>query len=105
MSERSRGAPAVRLGGDGDQTFDVIIDGEPLRACPGETIATVMLTAGRRAVRETVRRREPRGLYCVMGVCWECVVRVDDSRPGSGDRVRACVTLVTPGMRIETGAM
>ena len=41
--------------------------------------------------------RAPRGLYCGMGVCFECVVMVD-SKPG----VRSCMTKVHPGMRVKT---
>ena len=86
---------ALRLHPDGEP-FTFVVDGAPVPACPGETIATALLLAGRRALRQTAKRGEPRGLYCVMGVCWECAVLV------RGRAVRACVTPATPGLPVET---
>jgi predicted molibdopterin-dependent oxidoreductase YjgC len=89
--------PLRRLGDvASDQRFGVLVDGEPVQACAGETIAAALLAAGRRTVGHTMKRGEPRGLYCVMGVCWDCAVMVD------GRTVRACVTPATPGLSVET---
>ena len=88
---------AQRLAGAADaETFTFFVDGEPVEACAGETIGAALLVAGRRAIRRTARGDEPRGLYCVMGVCWECAVRVD------GQTVRACMAPAVPGLRVET---
>jgi aerobic-type carbon monoxide dehydrogenase small subunit (CoxS/CutS family) len=84
-------------GGDPDGApFALLVDGERVEAYPGETIATALLAAGRRTLRRTARSGEPRGLYCVMGVCWECVVLVE------GRSVRACLEPAAPGMRVAT---
>jgi predicted molibdopterin-dependent oxidoreductase YjgC len=88
---------ARRLGGERGQAFEIWFDGAPLRAYPGETVAAVLLAAGRRRTRVSGQLGAPRGVYCAMGLCWECVVVVD-GRPN----LRACVTPVAPGMRIET---
>jgi predicted molibdopterin-dependent oxidoreductase YjgC len=72
-------------------------DGEEVRAFEGQTIAAALLAAGRRIWRYTSRRREPRGLFCGMGICFDCLVRVE-GRPN----VRACQTPVREGMRVET---
>ena len=80
--------------------FELLVDGEALRAYPGETVAAALLAAGRRALRRTAQRGELRGLYCVMGVCGECAVAVG-GEPG----VRACVTVALPGMVITTTAV
>lgn len=72
----------------------ITVDGEPVEAFPGESIASALLAAGRRIVRRTASGA-PRGVFCNMGVCFECVVVVDGS-PG----VRACQTPVRPGMVI-----
>lgn len=86
-----------RLGDTGsDQRFSILIDGEPVQAYAGETIAGALLAAGRRTIRHTDKRGEPRGLYCVMGVCWDCAVMID------GRTVRACVTPAAPGLSVET---
>jgi predicted molibdopterin-dependent oxidoreductase YjgC len=72
-------------------------DGEPLSALEGQTIAAALLAAGHRAWRVTSRQGEPRGLFCGMGVCFDCLVSVD-GRPN----VRACQTAVAEGMRVQT---
>ena len=87
---------APRLGDDASATpFTFFVDGQPMSAYPGETIAAAMLAAGRNTLRRTTKTGEPRGLYCVMGVCWECAVAID------GRTVRACVVPATPGLRVE----
>jgi predicted molibdopterin-dependent oxidoreductase YjgC len=72
------------------------VDGAEIEAFPGETLAAALLAAGRRAFRRTPAG-EPRGPFCLMGVCFECVVESD------GQRVRACVTPVRAGMEVRTG--
>lgn len=71
-------------------------DGETLRGIDGETIAAALAGAGRAAFG---RRRDgaPRGPFCGMGVCQECLVVVD----GEQGR-RACMTALAAGMRIES---
>lgn len=75
----------------------VTIDGEPALAYPGETVAAVLLASGQQTFRHTAEGA-PRGLFCGMGVCFDCLVTVD----GQPD-VRACMTTVQPGMVVETG--
>jgi predicted molibdopterin-dependent oxidoreductase YjgC len=72
------------------------VDGEPVRAFEGETIAAALLASGRRAFRHTPDG-SPRGLYCGMGICFDCAVEVDGQ-----SNVRSCITLVRPGMKIRT---
>jgi predicted molibdopterin-dependent oxidoreductase YjgC len=72
-------------------------DGQEMVACEGETVAAALLAASRRVFRQTVRRAEPRGLFCGMGICFDCLVQVD-GRPS----LRACQILVAEGMRVES---
>jgi predicted molibdopterin-dependent oxidoreductase YjgC len=72
-------------------------DGRPVLACEGETIAAALLGTGQRTLRNTSRAGAPRGLFCGMGVCFDCLVRVD-GRPN----MRACQTPVADGMIVET---
>jgi predicted molibdopterin-dependent oxidoreductase YjgC len=72
-------------------------DGEELSAFEGETVAGALLAAGRRTCRHTDRRGEPRGLFCGMGICFDCVVHIE----GQGS-VRGCQTLVSQGMEVRT---
>jgi hypothetical protein len=64
-------------------TFE--FDGRAVEAHEGESLAAALLAAGLRATRSSAMRGEPRGYFCGMGVCWECVVEVE----GMG-LVRAC---------------
>ena len=65
-------------------------DGNPVRAYRGETIAAALAASG---IVTFGRRRDgtPRGRWCGMGVCQECIVEVDGV-PG----VRACMAEVLP---------
>jgi predicted molibdopterin-dependent oxidoreductase YjgC len=73
------------------------VDGEAIDAYPGESLATALLAAGRRAFRHT-RSGAPRGPFCNMGVCFDCLVDVE----GLGE-VRACMTAVHDRMTVRTG--
>jgi sarcosine oxidase subunit alpha len=79
------------------KTIQVTVDGNPVEAHEGETIAAVLLSAGIQTFRFTHKNKSPRGIYCGMGICYECLVTVDGIHA-----VRACVTMATDGMRIET---
>lgn len=76
---------------------EIVVDGTPVAACPGESLAAALFVAGRRALRRSPRLGRPRGAFCMMGICQECLVRAD------GRLVPACQTPVRAGMRIETG--
>ena len=75
----------------------LFVDGRELRASSGESVAAALLNAGVTTLRTSVQGM-PRGPVCGMGVCFECRVRID------GTIVRACLTPVREGMRIETGS-
>ena len=70
-------------------------DGRDVEASQGETIASALWVAGIRALRASSRTGEPRGVYCCMGVCFDCLVRVD------GTPVRACTTPVAASLVVE----
>ena len=73
------------------------LDGKPLPARRGQTVAVAMLAAGQRVLRHTRRTGKPRGLFCAMGVCFDCVMTID-GEPG----VRACMTKVEDGMQVNS---
>ena len=82
------------------QPLRVKVDGESVSAFAGESVATVLLASGRRTFRHSDRNHAPRGLFCGMGVCFECLVTIDGV-----ENVRACMTPVKDGMTIETGGL
>ena len=70
-------------------------DGREVEALPGESIAAALSAAGVVALRTTARGA-PRGLWCGMGACWDCIVTVD-GRAGQ----RACLVKAEAGMRVQ----
>lgn len=87
-----------RLPSDAGRVVTLTVDGRPLEARAGDTVAAALVAVGRLGFRTTLRGRAPRGVFCGMGICFDCVVTVNGV---SG--VRACVTPVAEGMRVETG--
>ena len=80
--------------------FVIDVDGNPIMAHEGETIATALLAAGIHTFHTPDQiHPSPSRLFCGMGVCWQCLVTVD-GRPSH----RACQTAAQPGMKIETGS-
>jgi predicted molibdopterin-dependent oxidoreductase YjgC len=77
----------------------VTVDGRPVAAAPYDTVAVLLLRLGRLPFRRTTMSAAPRAAYCLMGVCYDCLVEIDD-RP----RQQACMIEVKPGMRIVTAA-
>ncbi|MEH1100804.1 (2Fe-2S)-binding protein [Micromonospora sp. CPCC 205561] len=97
MSDHRPAAPR-RTRMDRPAPVTIEVDGRPVPAHPGESLATALLAAGGRAVGGT-RGGARRGPYCNMGVCFECVVTVDDL-----PCQRSCLVRVRPGMRVRTEA-
>ena len=89
---------AERIDARRESAMTVSVNGRAVSAFAGETVAAVLLAEGIRVLRYTAKRGEPRGVFCGMGICYECLVTVDGV-----PNVRACVTTVEPGMVIQTG--
>ena len=77
------------------QTFSIDIDGQPIPVQRGQTIAAALIASGRRTLRRT-QSGAPRGIFCGMGVCFDCLVTVNGV---AGQR--ACTTLAEPGMQVH----
>ncbi|MGW2465049.1 (2Fe-2S)-binding protein [Streptomyces sp. NPDC004457] len=75
----------------------VSLDGRPLQALPGQTVAAALWAAGVTAWRSTRGAGRPRGVFCGIGVCFDCLVTVN-GRPNQ----RACLVPVRPGDDIRT---
>lgn len=72
-------------------------DGKALEAYEGEPIAVALKANGVMIHRYTSKNSEPRGVFCAIGRCTDCVMIVD-GKPN----VRTCVTLLKEGMKVET---
>ena len=78
-----------------DAAFAIRVDGEPVEARAGMSVAAALMRAGI-ACRTSVRG-EPRAPLCGMGICFECVATVD------GDPLRrTCQLACRAGMEIAT---
>ncbi len=71
-------------------------EGRDIVARAGDSVAAALLAAGETALRETAVSAAPRAPYCMMGVCFDCLVEID----GVGNR-QACVTPVAGGMQVR----
>jgi predicted molibdopterin-dependent oxidoreductase YjgC len=78
-------------------TLVLKVDGREIRAREGDTVAAALLAAGIKHIRTTPVSGAPRAPYCLMGVCFDCLVTID----GVGSR-QACLVPVREGMTVET---
>jgi predicted molibdopterin-dependent oxidoreductase YjgC len=76
--------------------FTIEVDGEIITTCDGQTVAAALIAAGKQLFRH-MPSGAPRGVFCGMGVCFDCLVMVD----GLAEQ-RACMTPVQRGMRVQT---
>ena len=83
-------APAAR-------TVTIHVDGRPVQALEGEMIASALTAAGIKRLRTTARGRDPRGIFCAIGRCTDCVMTVDGV-----PNVRTCITTAREGMRVQS---
>ena len=67
-------------------------DGRPVTCDQGQTIGAALVAVGIRSWRTTRREQRPRGIFCGMGVCFDCLVTVN-GHPS----VRACIVEAQPG--------
>ena len=72
-------------------------DGVEMVGCEGEPIDMALKAAGVEVHRFTAKRHEPRGIFCAIGRCTDCVMVVD-GKPN----VRTCMTPLVAGMDVRT---
>lgn len=78
------------------QDIEFEYDGKLITTQKGHTIAEALLANGIKRFRAT-RNNHSRGVYCNMGICYECRMIVNGV-----PNVRTCTTLATPGCKVET---
>lgn len=74
----------------------VTVEGREVRMPPGASAAAAVLLAGFASIRDTPVSGAPRGPYCLMGVCFDCLAEID----GQPNR-QSCMVPVAPGMTIR----
>jgi predicted molibdopterin-dependent oxidoreductase YjgC len=85
-----------RLGPTPEETVSVDIEGTEVSVPAGETVAAAVLAHGLVFTRTTPVCGKPRAPFCMMGVCFDCLMEID----GEPNR-QACLVRVVDGMRIR----
>src|SRR5271154_2158485 len=84
-----------RIGG-APLLVEITVDDQPVRLPDGEMLAAALLAAGYAALNGSIVQGDPRGLFCLMGSCFQCVAEIDGQ-----PQVRTCRVAVRAGMRVR----
>ncbi|RSN28832.1 proline dehydrogenase [Amycolatopsis sp. WAC 04169] len=79
-----------------DRPITISVDGEPVTGIEGQSVAGMLLAAGRTSWR-TTRSGAPRGVFCGIGACFDCLLTVNDVPD-----VRACRRPAADGDEVRT---
>ena len=77
--------------------IEFTFDGEKIAAIGGQSVAAALLAANQRALRKTRFDNNERGVFCGIGVCFDCLVVIDGIT-----NQRACLIEARPGMKVQT---
>lgn len=72
-------------------------DGKAVEGYDDEPIAVALFAAGITTLSESLKRQEPRGIFCCIGNCSSCLMKVDGV-----PNVRTCTTRIRENMKVET---
>ncbi|MGW1895450.1 (2Fe-2S)-binding protein [Streptomyces sp. NPDC002004] len=89
--------PADRADAHPEPAFEITFDGRPVPALPGQSLAAVLWSAGILSWRTTRGGGRPRGAFCGIGQCHDCLATVN-GRPNR----RACLVPACPGDAVTT---
>lgn len=78
------------------EMITIEFEGRPLRVPAGISVAAALLASGINSFRSSVVGHAPRAPYCMMGVCFECLVEIDNY-PAR----QSCLIPVRDGMRVQ----
>ena len=79
------------------KTVSFTFDGQSMVGYEGEPIAVALKENGVKIHRYTSKRHEPRGIFCAIGRCTDCVMVVDGT-----PNTRTCITPLQAGMEVCT---
>jgi aerobic-type carbon monoxide dehydrogenase small subunit (CoxS/CutS family) len=77
--------------------IEFTFDGEKIDAITGQSVAAALLAANQRTLRKTRFNNDERGVFCGIGVCFDCLVVIDGIT-----NQRACLIEAKPGMKVQT---
>ena len=78
-------------------TLPATFDGTPLAGEPGQSVAAALVAAGITSWRTTRRGGRPRGIFCGIGICFNCLVTVN-GQPA----LRACLVPARPDDEVRS---
>lgn len=78
------------------ENVSIIFEGDNIDVEKGQTVASALLVGGNMVFRSSVVSGQPRGPYCMMGVCFECLIEIDGI-----PNQRACMIPVREAMEIK----
>lgn len=73
----------------------ILVDGVAVPAAPGQSVAAALLAAGILHLRDSPRIAEPRGAFCLVGMCQECIVEIEATH------CLACQVAIRPGLSVR----
>jgi len=76
----------------------IFFEGSEIEAYEGDPVAVALIDAGIKDFRVTRKKGEPRGVFCAIGRCTDCMMTIDGIA-----NVRTCITPVRNGMTVERG--
>lgn len=85
----------TNAGAESHGTIEATFEGEPISCAPGASVAAALIATGKSAWRDT-RSGASRGLFCGIGICFDCLVEIDGE---SGQR--ACMIPLADGMDVR----
>ena len=88
-----------RIDGASSRTVRIVVDGCPVEVAEHATVAAALLCAGVTVFRHMPVGAAPRAPYCMMGVCFDCLVEID-GLPNQ----QACMVRVRDGMQVKAMA-
>jgi D-hydroxyproline dehydrogenase subunit gamma len=81
-----------------ENTVSVSIDGKPVSVPVGLSVAAAVLMEGPEPYRKTAVKETARAPYCMMGICFDCLIEIDGEPNQQG-----CMITVSDGMDIRRG--
>ncbi len=96
MAERIKEHPILGVQEKGN-LIQFTFDGKTIQGYEGEPIAVALKANGLMIHRYTQKEHKPRGIFCAIGRCTDCVMIVDGV-----PNVRTCITPLRQGMKVQT---
>lgn len=84
------------LADDGAARVSFTLDGTPLSGRDGQSVAAALINAGVVSWRRTRFDDRPRGIFCGIGACFDCLITINGE-----PNIRACLATVREGDRVE----